>query len=151
MLFNNMARQTRFLEREIGMVLKKSTYELLFTLGVVSVGLYGCGTTGVIHDDDKPPYYHGHIENEPPPRHQQMHVHETTAPAPQHAPAPVAPDVCTASCAYPTNDKMCGSVIYVEKIGPCRGSVGAGYCYTRKDTNLTKGKVKDIEVVQSLP
>ena len=133
------------------MVLKKSTYELLFTLGVVSVGLYGCGTTGVIHDDDKPPYYHGHIENEPPPRHQQMHVHETPAPAPKHAPAPVAPDVCTASCAYPTNDKMCGSVIYVEKIGPCRGSVGQEYCYTIKVTNLTKGKVKDIEVVQSLP
>lgn len=133
------------------MVLRKSSYQLLFMLGMVSVGLYGCGATGVVHDDDKPPYYHGHIENEPPPRHQQMHAHETPAPAPKPAPAPVAPDVCAASCAYPTNDKMCGSVIYVEKIGPCRGSVGQEYCYTMKVTNLTKGKVKDVEVVQSLP
>ena len=128
------------------MVLRKGTYQLLFMLGMVSAGLYGCGSAGVVHDD-KPPYYHGHIESEPPPRHQQMHVHE--APAPK--PAPVALDVCTDACAYPTNDKMCGSVIYVEKIGPCRGSVGQEYCYTIKVTNLTKGKVKDVEVVQSLP
>ncbi|MEK7776241.1 MAG: CARDB domain-containing protein [Planctomycetota bacterium] len=147
-LFGLGCGKIHFLEKEIGMVLRKSSYKWFFVLSMVSAGLYGCGATGVVHED-KPPYYHGHIENEPPPRHQQMHVHEAPAPAPK--PAPVAPDVCTASCAYPTNDKMCGSVIYVEKIGPCRGSVGQEYCYTIKITNLTKGKVKDVEVVQSLP
>lgn len=150
-----MVREKHFLEKEMGMVVRKSSYKLLFVLGMVSVGLYGCGATGVMHDEEKPPYYHGHVEIEPPPRHQRMHVHEAPAPAPAPkpapAPAPVAPDVCTSVCAYPTNDKMCGSVIYVEKIGPCRGSVGQEYCYTIKVTNLTKGKVRDIEVVQSLP
>ncbi len=128
------------------MVLRMSTYKLLFVLGVVSIGLYGCGSTGVVHDE-KPPYYHGHIESEPPPRHLQMHVHE--APAPK--PAPVVSDVCTEAIAYPTNDKTCGSVIYVEKTGPCSGSTGQEYCYTIKVTNLTKGKVRDVEVMQRLP
>lgn len=128
------------------MLLGKSRPKLLFMFGIISIGLYGCGSTGVVHDE-KPPYYHGHVENEPPPRHLQMHAHE--APAPK--PTPVAPDVCTAACAYPTNDKMCGSILYVEEIGPCSGSVGQEYCYTIKVTNLTKGKVKDVEVVQALP
>lgn len=128
------------------MTLGKSMYTLLFVLGVVSIGLYGCGSTGVVHDD-KPPYYHGHIESEPPPRHLHMHAHEEPAPKP----APVVSDVCTEAIAYPTNDKTCSSVIYVEKTGPCSGSTGQEYCYTIKVMNLTKGKVKDVEVVQRLP
>ncbi len=116
----------------------------------MSFALYGCGMfkyeAGVEHD--KPPYYHGHVEDEPPARHLRSHVHEAPAPAP--APAPQS-DVCTADGAYPTNSKDCCSVIYLQKMGPCSGSVGQEYCYVIKATNLTKRKVKNVEVIQTLP
>lgn len=120
-------------------------YKLFFAFGFMMFTLYGCGTfkfkSGVEHGDDKGPHYHGHVESEPPARHMKSHVHAEPPPA----------DMCTATGAYPTNDKNCCSVIYVEKMGPCGGRVGQEYCYTIKVTNLTKGKVKNVEVVQTLP
>jgi len=111
----------------------------------MSFALYGCGMfkyeSGIKHEHEKPPYYHGHVEGEPPPRHQRMHVE----------PEPPKPDMCTADGAYPTNDKDCCSVIYLQKMGPCSGSVGQEYCYVVKATNLTKRKVKNVEVIQTLP
>lgn len=128
------------------MGLGNKMYKLLFISGVATFGMYGCGSFkggGVIHDE-KPPYYHGHVEEEPGPRHQRMHGHVEPPSVP---PA----DMCAATGAYPTNDKNCCSVIYVEKMGSCSGRVGQEYCYTVKVTNLTKGKVKNVEVVQTLP
>jgi hypothetical protein len=84
-------------------------YKLLFVSGVVAFGMYGCGSfkgSGVVIHDEKPPYYHGHVEDEPPPSHQRMHAE------------PPPSDMCTATGAYPTNDKNCCSVIYVQKNGP---------------------------------
>ncbi|MBF8275806.1 MAG: hypothetical protein HW390_879 [Candidatus Brocadiaceae bacterium] len=134
------------------MIFSNKMYKLLFISGVMSLGLYGCGSLGKVdHADEKPPYYHGHVENEPPARHQQMHTHEAPAPKAAPTPAPLTSDLCTATAAYPSNDKACGSVIYVEKIGPCGGGVGREYCYTIKVTNLTKGDVIDVEVIHSLP
>ena len=121
---------------------KNRMYKLLFISGVMAFTLYGCGTfeyeSGVEHE--KAPYYHGHVEGEPPPRHMRM-----------HEPEPPKADMCVIDGAYPTNDKDCCSVIYLQKMGPCTGRVGQEYCYTIKATNLTKRKVKDVEVVQTLP
>ena len=125
------------------MGLKNSMHKLLFISGVVAFGMYGCGSFkgGAVIHDEKAPHYHGHVEDEPPAGHKRMHVHAEPPPA----------DMCTATGAYPTNDKNCCSVIYVEKMGPCNGRVGQEYCYTIKVTNLTKGKIKNVEVAQTLP
>lgn len=124
------------------MIGKNRKYKLLFFSGVMAVTLYGCGTfkyeRGVEHEKEKSPYYHGHVEGEPPPRH--LRAHE-----------PPKADMCVTDGAYPTNDKDCCSVIYLQKMAPCTGRVGLEYCYTIKATNLTKRKVKDVEVIQTLP
>lgn len=125
---------------------KNKMYKSLFISGILAFTLYGCGTfkfeTSVDHEKEKGPHYHGHVEGEPPPRHLRGHVHE---------PEPPKSDMCVTDGAYPTNDKDCCSVVYLQKMGPCSGRVGQEYCYTVKATNLTKRKVKDVEVVQTLP
>lgn len=127
------------------MRLRNSMYKLLCISSFMSFALYGCGMfkyeSGIKHEHEKPPYYHGHVEEEPPARHKRAHVE----------PEPPRPDMCTADGAYPTNDKDCCSVIYLQKMGPCSGSVGEEYCYVVKATNLTKRKVKNVEVIQTLP
>ncbi|MCF6156645.1 MAG: DUF11 domain-containing protein [Candidatus Brocadia sp.] len=124
------------------MIGKNVKYKLLFFSGVMAFTLYGCGAfkyeSGV--GDGKPPHYHGHVEDEPPPRHTHM-----------HEPEPPKGDMCVVDGAYPTNNKDCCSVIYLQKMAPCAGRVGQEYCYTIKATNLTKRKVKDVEVIQTLP
>lgn len=129
------------------MRLRNSMYKLLCISGFLSFALYGCGMfqyeKGVKHEEGQI-HYHGHVENEPPPGHHALHVHKEPEPAP-------ASDLCTADGAYPTNDKNCCSVIYLQKMGPCSGSVGQEYCYVIKATNLTKRKVKNVEVIQALP
>lgn len=128
------------------MRLRNSMYKVLGISVFLAFTLYGCGMfkyeAGVEHD--KPPYYHGHVEKEPPERHMRSHVHEPT-------PEPPKSDMCTADLADPTNEKDCCSVIYLQKMGPCSGSVGEEYCYVIKVTNLTNKKVEDVEVTETLP
>lgn len=127
------------------MRLRNSMYKLLCISGLMSFALYGCGMfkyeSGIKHEHEKPPYYHGHVEAEPPARHQRAHVE----------PEPPKSDMCTADLADPTNAKDCCSVIYLQKMGPCSGSVGEEYCYVIKVTNLTNKKVEDVEVTETLP
>jgi len=137
-----------FLERGGVMKLWNSVYKVLGISGFMAFTLYGCGMfkyeSGVNHTAETPPYYHGHVENEPPPRHERTHKPE----APKEAPKG---DMCVADGAYPTNNKDCCSVIYLEKMGPCTGRVGEEYCYVIKATNLTKRNVRNVEVTQTLP
>lgn len=124
---------------------KNSIFKLPFVVSTLAFGMYGCGTErGIIHD--QPPYAHGHMEDEPPPRHLSGHQHEE-----QPAPKAVESDMLTTDGAWPTNDKDCCSVLHMEKTGPRTGRIGVPYCYTIKVTNLTKRNVKNVEVVQSLP
>ena len=129
---------------------KKSIFTLPFVISILAFGMYGCGSMpGVSHTDEKPPYFHGHVEAEPPESH--MRAEHGAQPKKVEAPPKVESDMLTTDGAWPTNDKDCCSVIHMEKTGPRTGKVGVPYCYTIKVTNLTKRNVKNVEVVQSLP
>ncbi|MCF6150047.1 MAG: DUF11 domain-containing protein [Candidatus Kuenenia sp.] len=98
-------------------------------------------------DDDKGKHYHGHVNEDPGPRHYGT-AHEKPKEEPKAEPKP---DMLITSMAYPTGNKDCCSVIYMEKIAPRTGAVGVPYEYTIKVTNLIDSKVEDVEVLHSLP
>ncbi|GJQ50008.1 hypothetical protein KsCSTR_05100 [Candidatus Kuenenia stuttgartiensis] len=119
----------------------------LFILWAV-IGSNSWGS-GIKHDpDEKGKHYHGHINDEPGPRHYETIHSEKEKPKPKPEPKS---DMLITSMAYPTGNKDCCSVIYMEKIAPRTGAVGVPYEYVIKVTNLIDSKIDDVEVIHSLP
>ncbi|MDR4508097.1 MAG: DUF11 domain-containing protein [Candidatus Brocadiaceae bacterium] len=108
---------------------------------------------GAIKHDDPGPHYHGHIHEEPGPRHyEQLHgKKEAPKPVVKSVAPEIKSDMIKTMGAWPTGNKDCCSVIYMEKVAPRTGQVGKDYEYFVKVTNLLGTPVKDVEVIQNLP
>lgn len=88
--------------------------------------------------NDKPPYAHGHIEEEPGARHERLHTSETKG----------SYEKSETNKVFSTSSKRYG-VLSLEKNAPGEIQVGKLFDYTIKINNLTDERVKDIEVIET--
>ncbi len=88
--------------------------------------------------NDKPPYAHGHIEEEPGPRHERLHTGETKG---SYEKSEINKVSSTSSKRY--------GVISIEKNAPGEIQAGKFFDYLIKINNLTGEKVKDVEVTET--
>lgn len=110
---------------------------VLLCIGVI-FGMYGCSYQQNDFSNEKPPHAHGHIEEDPGPRHERLHTSETN----------VAYDKRESSRTFSTINKKYG-VIFIEKNAPQEIQVGKPFDYIIKVTNITDEKLQDVEITET--
>ncbi|KAB2837077.1 MAG: DUF11 domain-containing protein [Candidatus Brocadia sp.] len=116
---------------------KRLNLLMLLCMSVI-FGMYGCSYQQNDFSSEKPPYAHGHIEEDPGPRHERLHTGE----------ANVAYDNRESSRTFSTINKKYG-VIFIEKNAPQEIQVGKPFDYIIKITNITDEKVQDVEITET--
>ena len=118
---------------------RKRCYALLLLFLMGTSCMYGCRYQEGAFIHDKPPYYHGHVEDEPGSRHERMHKRGETK---------VVYGTSETNKVFSTSSKEYG-VIFIEKDAPAEIQVGKLFNYTIKISNLTGEGIKDVEVTET--
>lgn len=117
----------------------KRCYTLLLLILMGTSCMYGCRYQEGAFIHDKPPYYHGHVENEPGYRHESMH---------QRGETKAVYETNETDKIFSTSRKEYG-VVSIEKDAPAEIQVGKLFNYTIKITNHTGEKIKNVEVTET--
>lgn len=117
---------------------QKRTNPLLPLFLMVACGVYGCSYQQGAFLDEKPPYVHGHVEEDAGIRHERLHQVETKT----------AYDKREHSRTFSAINKKYGLIV-IEKNAPPEIQVGKPFDYIIKITNVSDEKVQDVEVTET--